>query len=214
MLIPKVYSDPTQCFRIFKNKVSWANPDTLEECHEHLETLKRKYNNGFLIDQVPVRFLNPEFCEMLIRYGLPSVKALGFYTPPNDIQPVHLDNSRFHRKWALNWSFGSDDHVMKWYRFKEGVSDEFMREKIANASIRPSHMGQSYNFSAMNANGLEEMTQTKFLEDTPTLCAIGSIHRAENYGNTGRWTISIRDGQIGTPGRDWEWIIQKLGDLI
>jgi hypothetical protein len=160
-------------FKKIKLDIPWINPDY------DLVGLQRKCEIFPIhkIFQLDITALNPELIDWFLSKGM-NIKAYIFLTPPLKKSLIHIDGNTLHDCWAMNWSWGSEDHAMHWYTPNTNISSD------SGAT------GAGTTYKSWGSDEVTRVASTKI--DSPTICNIGSPHQVENYSTTNRWSISIR----------------------
>lgn len=187
--------------------ISWADPKYKEEAIRSITCRKFPIHN---IWQLPKHYINPELVDLMRGMGFTGLKGYFFATPVHSSSVIHIDsNTLMNDKWALNWSWGSEDHDMTWYLPKPDYNLEMMRNAFAT--------GASTKFLAFAPDSVDMLDTTVIDEHEPTLVKIGIPHRVANRSNNVRWSISIRDeGILDSANKDkgWDYIVEKIAKYI
>lgn len=187
----------TSSYKVLSCDISWVDPSREEEAYEFIYGHKKMYHN---IWQLPTEYLNPALIDMMQSIGVPAIKGYFFRTPAHSKSHIHIDGGSFHDKWAINWAWGSEDHLMKWYKVKQEASQN-----------QYNSTGAGTNYLQFRSDMVEVIDSVQIDMSHPVLCRVGIPHRVENYTKFPRWSVSIRDADIDKPTeRDWNWILQKL----
>lgn len=187
--------------------ISWANPKYKDEAIRSITARKFPIHN---IWQLPKNYINPELVDLMRGMGFTGLKGYFFTTPPNSSSIIHVDsNVPMNDKWALNWSWGSDDHDMTWYLLKQDYKPKMMRDAVAT--------GAYTKFLDFSPDSVELLDTTVVEESSPTVVKIGIPHRVENRSSNVRWSVSIRDEGILDPAnkdKGWDYIVEKIAKYI
>lgn len=187
-----------QPFIQLDHRLNWCKPDMSGDAMNFIYSHDKLYHN---IWKLPDEFINPGILEFLHENGvfLRGLKAFFFKTPPYGKSKIHVDSRSLNDKWALNWAWGSDNHIMKWYR-PTSISTTFGNTSNAKTAYMEFLPGE---VTCIAESIIEEFS--------PTVLQIGIPHRVENMSSMPRWSVSVRDIDIETnTNYDWIDIAQKL----
>jgi hypothetical protein len=160
-------------FKKIKLDIPWINPEY------DLSGLQKKYEIFPIhkIFQLDLVALNPALIDWFADHDI-IIKAYIFLTPPFKKSLIHIDGNTLHDCWAINWAWGSDNHIMNWYS----------ASNTPNSDSGGTNAGTTYK--SWNENEVIKVASTTI--NSPTICNIGSPHRVENFSSSTRWSISIR----------------------
>ncbi len=139
------------------------------------------------------KFVSKDALSFLQSIGLkPKPMCYFFVGKPFTKSYIHLDHYKNHVSYAFNYAWGSDDSVMKWYKFND---QNFCPVESKQIIFKP--------------EDVTEVEQFKFSSNL-FLVKIDSPHSVENNSNSTRYCISIRC----EPYISWEEITLRLQDYF
>ena len=138
-----------------------------------------------------------------------------FYTPPNQVLPIHSDLPVLDNRTKINITWGPDEGRTRWWKAK---SPDLM--KVTGLSdYGDDFSGEDHH---RNLTAAEEDCDMVWEANTnkPSLVNVGQLHSTYNPGEYGRWTLCFCIGeQVGsrdmkTTFLNWENALDKYKDYI
>jgi len=126
-----------------------------------------KDKTGYTILDVE-KDINPELISLLQKHNIQVKGGQAFYTQPNDILPIHVDDYVI-RDWVrLNFVFGGAGSDMMWY----SVPDDATPTKVMSAKNEP--------FMFYSEKDATLIDSVKITENYPCIVQVGHPHNVIN----------------------------------
>ena len=136
--------------------------------------------NGHI--QLESETLPDELLQFLDKHHMFCYHAEAFYTAPDRQNAPHVDNKRFSDRCKLNFVYGGEGSVMKWFKRKD-------ESKV----IEPRENAIGKHYVGFQAAEIDEVAET--VVGCPTLVNVGQIHSVVNQAQA-RWCLSVVLGNV------------------
>lgn len=148
-----------------KEKLSTKKSQTID--------VHKNYHWNGLVD-----VLNNEAHNFFSKFNYQVSNVELFYTPPGGILEWHIDMNPPEDFMKINFVWGSESHCMCWGELKNP-------SKHYETSI--TRVSSQY----IKLTGLDVFLKKTLFINVPTLVNVGKPHKIYNYGENGRWCLSI-----------------------
>jgi hypothetical protein len=143
---------------------------------DHINQIKKDNSNMVGVNSFQVYKTNVDKTLKLFlnHYNVGISFSEIFYTPPKSKMTIHNDSHGV--KTKLNWIFGADGSVMKWWKPKDGYTHNNEKNAIGNDYI-------SYNEDDCECLWTQEVGH-------PSIVNVAIPHSIDNPTDDGRWCMS------------------------
>lgn len=152
------------------------------------DVFKHPYNKKYNLREIHCRLnlddvITENFKNLLLEKNIIVSLIEHFYSPPNYKQIIHIDQNFLGDYVKINYVYGGENSVMKWYNVKENSKLNF---KISKVNV-------SANFISYNDDDVEKIYETN-IKKYFSLLQVGVPHNVVNSEEE-RFCISmvIRD---------------------
>lgn len=146
--------------------------------------------------------IDPTFINFLNELDLTTNHAEIFYTPPMKNMPIHVDWHQYTNNCKLNWVFGGENSLMKWWRPKD-----------PNAPLRQKLTPIGTHYIHFEENECDEIASAVIGQ--PSLVNVGIPHSIDNRGCDDRWCLSYVIWDLNKNNvLQWDDALLKLSKYI
>lgn len=117
--------------------------------------------------EIPRRYFSHTYEEWLHKFDLNLWNGEVFCRPKNSMLGIHIDGEKLYDKGKMNWAWCDGEHYNTWYKIKEGVIKEPIREQQTDGKI-------SNYFHLFDLHEVDEVDRTTLMN--PTIVASGIPH--------------------------------------
>jgi len=133
--------------------------------------------NSGAIFKLKISEIDPKFIHFLNEHNLTVSHAELFYTPPDKTLFIHIDWHQYSNNCKINWIFGGENSLMKWWELKD---------PNAPLTYRLTDIGTRYLY--FNESDCNEIASAVIGQ--PSLVNVGVPHSVDNRGCSARWCLS------------------------
>ncbi len=156
--------------------------------------------------ELPRRFISHIYEDWISSLGLIVWNGEVFCRPKNSMLGIHIDGAKIYDKGKMNWAWCDGEHFNTWYKVRDGVDKQPIRELQTDGKISD----YFYNYS------LDEVVEdARTTLKNPTVISSGVPHSVITTTHTRR-SVSItlipKNHKFEDP--DWGIPMAKLQEIL